>query len=247
VKQKKGGPSLETNLPLHAGSLLLSALPLVVITIVILRLRWTLLKASIMTCFSAIILAFAYFGVGTTLMINMIGKGFAFAVFIGIILVTAIFLYNLLTELGIMDSMGQRLLFLKNRPLLQVLFLAWCFSGFIEGFIGFGIPVVLIAPFLIIGGLTPFQAVALTLVGHAWAVTYGTLGVALYTLSLSSRIPISELSYAMATQFTLMFTLSGFAVAHLYGGWKSARQGSFSILAAGATASAMFSCVQDLT
>ncbi|EEG78965.1 L-lactate permease [Dethiobacter alkaliphilus] len=231
---------METSLPVNTLSIFLSALPLIAITVALLRMRWSLLHAALLTCFLAFVLAPSFFGVGAAMLLSMTGKGVAFTLFIGIILITAILFYNLLTELGIMEAMGKRLLFLKGRPLLQVLFLAWCFAGFMEGFIGFGIPVVLVAPFLIIGGLSPFMAVALTLVGHAWAVTYGTLGVALFTLALASRIPVAELSFALAAQFTLMFTLTGFIVAHLYHGWQGVREGTVYILVAGVVAGLVF-------
>lgn len=220
--------------------LLLAAVPLITITVVLLRFRWSLFHAALLTCALALVLALSFFGVGTALLLAILGKGLAFTLFIAIVLVAAILFFNVVKELGIMDAMGKRLLFLGDRPLLQVLVLAWCFAGFMEGFIGFGIPVVLVAPFLIIGGLTPFNAVVLTLVGHAWAVTYGTLGVALYTLSLASRIPVAELTYSLAAQFTLVFTITGFAVAHLYGGRPAVRKAAVHIIAAGAAGSLVF-------
>ncbi|MBS4029819.1 MAG: L-lactate permease [Clostridiales bacterium] len=213
---------------------LYSGLPLFVLAAAILRFRLPLITAGLLSCLTALLLGFSFLGANPLLLLYAVGKGAAFTGFIALFLISAILFFHVVTELGVIDAMGKRLLFLAYRPLLQVLVIAWCFAGFMEGIVGFAIPVILVSPLLIAGGVPPFKAVALTLVGHAWAVTYGTVGVALFILSLSSRIPLADLTFWVAVQIGLAFVLTGFAVAHIYGGWRAVREGTVHILVAGA-------------
>lgn len=219
---------------------LISTLPLAILAAAILKFRLPLFWAGLTATLVALFLATAFLGAGLQLLLYALGKGAAFTAFIALFLVTAIFFYHVVKELGIIDAMGKRLLFLSGRPLLQALVLAWCFGGFMEGIVGFGIPVVLVSPLLVVGGVTPFKAVALTLVGHAWAVTYGTLGVAFFILALASRIPSVELVCWVAFQIGLAFLLSGFAVAHIFGGLRAVRDGAPGIILAAAGTTSVF-------
>lgn len=232
--------SPQTDTLLTFARFLYSGLPLFVLAAAILRFRLPLFTAGLLSCLTALLFGFSFLGANPLLLLYALGKGAAFTAFIATFLITAIIFFHVVTELGVIDAMGKRLFFLSYRPLLQVLVLAWCFAGFMEGIVGFAIPVILVSPLLIAGGVPPFKAVALTLIGHAWAVTYGTVGVALVTLSLSSRIPLTDLTFWVALQIGLAFILTGFAVAHIYGGWSAVWEGTAHILVAGAGTIAVF-------
>ena len=46
----------------------------------------------------------------------------------------------------------------------------------LQGVAGFGVPVAVVAPLLVLMGFPPVRAVAIVLGGHAWSVTFGSLG-----------------------------------------------------------------------
>jgi lactate permease len=58
--------------------------------------------------------------------------------------------------------------------LLQLLVLGWAFPSFIQGVCGFGVPVAVSAPLLVGLGFNPIVAVVTALIGHSWAVTFGS-------------------------------------------------------------------------
>lgn len=108
----------------------------------------------------------------------------------------AIFLYEFM-------QIGRSFTVLKDAAVAQshdhlilVLFFGWIFSSFLQSITGFGVPVAVCAPFLIALGVRAIPAVTLTLIGHAWANTYGTLGMAwdaLVTLGPASDIAETSL------------------------------------------------------
>ena len=73
---------------------------------------------------------------------------------------------------------------LSNDQLAQALIIGWGFSSTIQGVTGFGVPVAVSAPLLVMLGVPPIRAAAMSLVGHGWAVTFGSLGSSYYTLQL---------------------------------------------------------------
>ena len=87
---------------------------------------------------------------------------------------------------------------------------------------------------MVLMGFRPAQAAAIVLVGHAWAVTFGSLGSSYYTIQLVSGIEGEVIGPHMAAMFALPIVATGFAVAHLEGGMKSVRRGAPTIVVMGA-------------
>ena len=67
------------------------------------------------------------------------------------------------------------------------LLICWLFSSFLQGITGFGVPVAVCAPILIALGVQPLWSVIITLLGHAWANTYGTFALAWDALITQSQ------------------------------------------------------------
>ena len=105
---------------------------------------------------------------------------------------------------------------LVSDPLGQALIVGWAFSGFMQGVAGFGVPVAVVAPLLVLMGFPPVRAVAIVLVGHAWSVTFGSLGSSYYTIQLVTGLESDVIGPHMAAMFALPIILTGFAVALEY-------------------------------
>ena len=100
---------------------------------------------------------------------------------------------------------------LSNDQLAQALIIGWGFSSTIQGVTGFGVPVAVSAPLLIMLGVPPIRAAAMSLVGHGWAVTFGSLGSSYYTLQLVTGIDEAVLAPHMALLFLPVTIASGIA------------------------------------
>lgn len=90
----------------------------------------------------------------------------------------AVFLYEMMEYAGVFHSIRKMLQRKTKDELLLILLICWLLSSFLQGITGFGVPVAVCAPILIALGVSPLWAVIITLLGHAWANTYGTFALA---------------------------------------------------------------------
>ena len=121
----------------------------------------------------------------------------------------------------------------KDRLMLGLL-VGWCLSGVIQAVAGYGVPVAVCAPLMIAAGFEPLTAAAASLVGHAWAITFGSMGSSFYTLTLSTKIPPEVSGNWVGLTFIMPTVLTGLAVAHIVEGQKGVRKGFFRIVVVGA-------------
>ena len=105
-------------------------------------------------------------------------KGAFSALNILIVIWPAVFLYEMMEFAGVFQSIKQMLQKKTQDELVMVLLICWLFSSFLQGITGFGVPVAVCAPILIALGVQPLWSVIITLLGHAWANTYGTFALA---------------------------------------------------------------------
>lgn len=175
-----------------------------------------------------------FFGGNGFLLLVASAKGLSLSLFVLLILWSALFLYNLMQHLGCIDIIARSVIQISKSRLGQALLIGWAFSGFIEGIAGFGVAVAVLAPLMLALGFSPVTAAAIVLVGHSWAVTFGAMGSAYYTIQLATGIPSSDIGPVMAALFTLPIFATGLCVAHIEGGWPSLRGNISAIMAAGA-------------
>ena len=175
---------------------LLAASPLVVLAGALLWLNRPAEQAAAAACALAVALALLAFGAEWGHVGIAAAKGANLAVFVLSIVWAAVFLYNILDRLGAIDAIGRHMAALSNDQLAQALIIGWGFSSTIQGVTGFGVPVAVAAPLLIMLGVPPIRAAAMSLVGHGWAVTFGSLGSSYYTLQLVTGIDEAVLGAA---------------------------------------------------
>ena len=200
---------------------LLAASPLVVLAGAMLWLNRPAEQAAAAACALAVALALLAFGAEWGHVGIAAAKGANLAVFVLSIVWAAVFLYNILDRLGAIDAIGRHMAALSNDQLAQALIIGWGFSSTIQGVTGFGVPVAVSAPLLIMLGVPPIRAAAMSLVGHGWAVTFGSLGSSYYTLQLVTGIDEAVLAPHMALLFLPVTIASGMLVAHIQGGLRA--------------------------
>jgi lactate permease len=218
-----------------AGLWFLGVLPLVVLLFGMLKLKWSAPKAGGVAWLVAMIVGFTAFGGNITGLTLANAKGFSLTIFVVLIIWTSVLLYNVVENAGAMKVIGNSMTRLVREPLLQLLLLAWCVSGFIQGITGFGVPVALVTPMMLSAGFDPVTAAVATLVGHAWSVSFGSMGSSYYTLQLVTKLPEADASFWMGLTFVIPTILTGFAVAHIWGGMKAIKKGALVIFIIGAS------------
>ncbi len=153
-----------------------------------------------------------------------LGKGAFSALNILIVIWPAVFLYEMMEFAGVFQSIKQMLQKKTQDELVMILLICWLFSSFLQGITGFGVPVAVCAPILIALGVQPLWSVIITLLGHAWANTYGTFALAwdaLITQSETQKIFETKL---IAGVLLLGVNLVGaLLISWLYGKGKALR------------------------
>lgn len=220
-------------LELTIAKWLLAFLPLLVLLVTMLVLKWSAPRAGTAAWIVALLCGWLFFGADWFVLGIASAKGLSLSLFVLLIIWTAVFMYNIIDRLGSIGVIGRTITGLSGSRLGQALLLGWVFAGFIQGIAGFGVPVAVIAPLMLMLGFSPVTAAASVLVGHAWAVSFGSMGSSYYAIQLVTKFPGDVIGPAMALLFALPIIASGFAVAHIEGGWKSIRKGALAILIVG--------------
>ena len=110
-------------------------------------------------------------------------KGFLLSMYVLIVMWPALMLYYTVNEAGGIHGIARGLEEFDRRPGLMLVTMAWLFSGLLEAMAGFGLPIAVASPMLVLLGVPPVTAIAAIAVGHSWAVTFGSMGVVFQTLT----------------------------------------------------------------
>lgn len=220
---------------------LLAASPVILLIAAILGLNWSAPRAGAAAWLLALALALLAFGAAQDHVAIASAKGLSLALFVLTIVWTSVYLFNLVHRLKGIDAIGRAMAALASDRLVQALLIGWGFSSFIQGVTGFGVPVAVSAPLLIMLGFPPARAAAMALVGHGWAVTFGSMGSSYYTIQLVTGIEGDVIAPHMALLFGPVIIVSGMLVAQIHGGFAALRRSSPIVIVSGALmAAAMY-------
>src|SRR5690606_31730752 len=145
------------------------------------------------------------------------------ALFIAYVIVPALLLYEISDEAGAFGTIRRGIEAITPNALLHVFAFGWAFPSFLQGITGFGAPIAVAAPLLLAIGVRPLWAVAVPIIGHAWAKTFGTLGVAWEALARVTEASALAL-IATCVMLAVANLLAGIAIAWLYGRWRGLRE-----------------------
>lgn len=188
----------------------LAAAPLLVVLGLMIGLRWRAAAAGLTGLLLAVGLAVTVFGLGgdgegatgrgavATLGGAGLEAAFTTATILWIVF-PALALYEMQARSGQLQVLRAAIARLSDNPRTQVLFVAWFFGAFMEGASGFGAPVALAAPFLVMLGQPPVRAVVLALIGHAAGVSFGALGTPV--LAQAAMLPLELEAIGRQTAF----------------------------------------------
>src|ERR1035437_8774159 len=228
------------SLPLSA---LVAALPIFVLLLLLGVIRKPAWVASLAGLGAAALVAAGAYGMPWGKLGAATAYGAAFGLFpIGWVVFAAILLYRVTVESGkfevLKDSIGN----LTDDRRLQALLIAFAFGAFIEGAAGFGTPVAVAAAMLTGLGFEPFYAAAICLLANTAPVAFGSIGIPITTLAVTTGLPIDRLSAGVGR---ICAPISLFVPAYLIlvmSGWKGLR----GVLPAAALCGAAFAGTQFL-
>ncbi len=151
-----------------------------------------------------------------------------------IVIVAAIFTYNVAVKTGALNTIENFLSGITRDKRLQVLILAWGLGGFLESVAGYGTAVAIPASILIVLGFNPLFASVLSLIANTVPTAFGAVGIPVSTLSQLTGLDPFALSGAVALQLTPFIILIPFVLVILAGKGFHALKGVWHIaLAAG--------------
>lgn len=128
-------------------------------------------------------------------------EGMAIALWpILLVIVAALFTYNLACETKTMDVMKTMLSSITTDNRIQVLILAWGFGGFLEAVAGYGTAVAIPASILASIGFNPVFAAVICLISNTVPTAFGAIGIPVTTLATVTNLDVVHLSYVTSLQ-----------------------------------------------
>jgi lactate permease len=202
-------------------SSLLAALPLLVLLVAIMVLRWKAHVAALLASGVCILIAIGLFHMPAGLGLLAAVFGAAYGIFpIFWIIFPVIFLYQLTVKAGSFSLLQGCLTGVTQDSRLQLLVVAFALGGFFEGAAGFGTPVAVCGTLLIGFGFSPLQAAAFALMANTAPVAFGGLGIPVVALAGVTNFDLHSLTAMIATilapfcvlvPFWLILAFVGFA------------------------------------
>jgi len=99
-----------------------------------------------------------------------------------LVIIAAIFTYNLSLHTKGMDVIKKMLTSVSNDRRVLILLIGWGFGGFLEGMAGFGTAIAIPAGMLAGIGINPIMAASVCLIANSVPTAYGSIGIPLVTL-----------------------------------------------------------------
>ena len=197
---------------------LLALLPILWLVVALIALKFPAWKAAIGSFVIACVLAFAYWRMPVGQVATASIEGWLMALWpIVLVIIAAVFTYNLCVHTGAMDVISSMITSLSSDRRVLALLVAWCFGGFMEGMSGFGTAVAIPAGMLLALGFPPMQAVLVCLVANSVPTCFGSVGVP--TVSLAGLVGLDpvRLAYTEMLQIAPFFVLIPFLIVLIAG------------------------------
>jgi lactate permease len=195
----------------------LAVIPIAVLLLCLVVFKTSMSKSGFISLGLALVIGIGFFGLTAQGILIASGKGSWLAVVVGLIIWCALFLYHLVSDFGAIDVINKNITLLVKDKFVVFLLLAWLFTGMLQGIAGFGIPTVIVAPILISLGVNPVKALTAALLGHSWAVTFGSMGAAFVVIQNITNLPPETLGIPMWVFNTVTMLLTGIGVSFISG------------------------------
>lgn len=124
-----------------------------------------------------------------------------------IIILMAIFSYNVLLKTQKMEIIKQQFSSISSDKSIQVLLLTWGFGGLLEAMAGFGTAVAIPAAILISLGFKPIFSATVSLIANSVATAFGAIGTPVLVLAKETNLDVQVLSTNVVLQLSVLMFL----------------------------------------
>src|SRR5258707_4127401 len=199
-------PLLHHNIQWSAvWSILLAALPVLVLFWLLVPRRWLAPKAGAAGAATAIVIAVIVYRMPADMAIWSFIDGAAFGLLpVGWTIFNAMLLYNITVVTGQFSVVRRSVAGLSGDARIQAILIGFAFGAFLEGAAGGGTPVAICGAILVGLGFDPFLAAVLCLIANTSPVAYGGLGTPVMVLADVTGIDGRSLSTMAGHQLPIM-------------------------------------------
>ncbi|MGJ7542325.1 L-lactate permease [Variovorax sp. LT1R16] len=225
-------------------SALLAALPVLFFLLALTVLKLKGLTAALLAMAVSAAVSFFVFGMPFENIVGAALLGVANGVFpIGFIVLMAVWLYKLAIRSGKFEVIRGSIATISEDQRVQVLLIAFCFGGFLEGAAGFGVPIAICAALLVELGFRPLKAAMLCLLANAAAGAYGAIGIPVLVGAQQGGVDLGQMSLMLIAIVQICTVFVPTALVWVLDGWRGVRETWPILLVVGL----VFSGVQTLT
>lgn len=205
---------------------LLALLPIIWLIVALSVLKIPGHKACAVTLAITLILAVTFWKLNVIYALSGVLEGVLNGLWpICLVIISALFVYNLTVKTGAMESIKQMLGSVSNDRRVMALLIGWGFGNFMEGMAGFGTAVAIPASMLVGVGMNPLNAVLGCLVVNSTPTAFGSVGVPTQTLAAVTGQDVIALSSNVVLLECLLTLLSPFLMVVICGGGVKALKG----------------------
>lgn len=180
---------------------LIALVPIVWLIVSLGVLKLPAYKTCLFTAFLSLLIAIIFWKMPIIDGVTASIEGIAIALWpILLVIVAALFTYNLACETKTMDVMKTMLSSITTDNRIQVLILAWGFGGFLEAVAGYGTAVAIPASILASIGFNPIFAAVICLISNTVPTAFGAIGIPVTTLATVTNLDVVQLSYITSLQ-----------------------------------------------
>lgn len=179
-------------------SALVAAVPILFFLAALTLLKLKGLTASLLTLGIAVVSSLFLFGMPLGKILSAALLGIANGLWpIGYIVLMAVWLYKLAVKSGKFDVIRGSIATISEDQRIQIILIAFCFGGFLEGAAGFGVPIAICAALLVELGFKPLKAAMLCLLANAAAGAYGAIGIPVIVGAQQGSVPLDDMALMM--------------------------------------------------
>lgn len=209
---------------------LMAILPILWLIIALSGLKMSGYKACSIALILTMVLAIFFWKLNVVYTVTGVLEGILNALWpICLVIIAALFTYNLILRTGAMDSIKKMLAGVSSDKRVLILIIGWGFGSFMEGMAGFGTAVAIPASMLAGVGLNPFAAVLACLVANTTPTAFGSVGIPIVTLSAVTGIGANTLAVNTVIIEGILCFISPFIMVCIIGGGIKALKGAFAV------------------
>lgn len=206
-------------------SALVAAIPIIIFLLGLTVLKWSGLNAAIVSLITTVVLAVFVFHMPLAASLSASGYGVLNGLWpIGWIVLMAVWLYRITVRAGNFTVIKGSISAISADQRLQVLLIAFCFGGFLEGAAGFGIPIAICAALLVTLGFNPIKASLYSLIANVASGAYGAIGIPVIVGAKQGGLDPSALNAEMVPVLQIISVFIPLLIVLVQDGLRGVRQ-----------------------